>query len=239
MARARHSMKKMLELLHHNESHVLSPVDRLQACVAFPFLSGPDMINELRVSRKTDQARAVIGDAMTVLGALHSSVNLPGLEIRDYGADRFLPATRDICDRIDSRPKTVVIDGFEVRNFRYDDAVEEWRFFDPHRLRIGAPEEDVARFIISLLMLTWGRGGHLRIWQKFEYADVVSTYREYSEYDLDSHLMKFFLGQVISMRHCHARTAVACWPNITQWLGQLYACSFFKQIKRWVATNVV
>ncbi len=80
-------------------------------------------------------------------------------------------------DRLCQRPRVIVLGGLEVRNFKQAGTDGQWRFFDPHDAVLGAPEDDFARYILSLLMITWGRHATCRIWTHFDYQRLVRHMR--------------------------------------------------------------
>ena len=72
---------------------------------------------------------------------------------------------------IESQQKTIVVLGFEVRNFKRIYPNGSFNFFDPHHLLIGVPEDDFCRYLLSLLMLNWGNNTNFLIWRKFDYQN--------------------------------------------------------------------
>ena len=75
-------------------------------------------------------------------------------------------------------PDTLIIEGFEVRNFITDgDAVF---FLDPGCIRSGSAYEDLARFIASLSILYWGEISFLRGYQNEEkfISSFIESYED-------------------------------------------------------------
>ncbi|MGH8125945.1 MAG: hypothetical protein ACREPK_08870 [Rhodanobacteraceae bacterium] len=209
------------------------------ACVVYPHLSGPDMRAMLRV-RGASQARraASLRDAMLLLARLHAATDAASqYPLKDYLVDGFLRPDAAVVRRIAERERTLCIEGFEVRNFRYDDRRDQWVFFDPQVVHRGVPENDLARFMISLLMVNWGKGGSPKIWREFDSGDLVSAYEHASARTTDRILLGYFLRETIAMRRHFAEKALRSLHGAWRILGRPYLIAYFRQLQTWVASD--
>ncbi len=236
--KARREFADML-LLHRLCRRVCCPLRRDHACVVYPYLAGPDM-RELLRRRGTSYAQrtAALREAMTLLAALHAA---PGealdYPLKDYLHDGYLVPGRDVVRRIAGRERTLFIGGFEARNFRFDRDRGGWCFFDPQHVYLGMPEDDVARFVISLLMINWGSGGSLKVWQRFDAAQLLSGYETASGRRLDRTLLNYFLHETVAMRRHFAEKALRGMPGAKRVLGRPYLGLYFRQLEKWVANH--
>jgi hypothetical protein len=142
--------------------------DQSTGLLVFPYIAGEDLyvsslardlvFKKLPIRFVDDVAK--LGAA---LGAYHTRLQKPGefpldkvvARIEKAGHEFDAPLPRWLRDER-SRPASVVagIRGFEVRNARRS-ADRIW-LFDPGRLREEPAEADIARFLVSLKLLTWG-----------------------------------------------------------------------------------
>lgn len=175
-------------------------IDR--ACVVYPFLSGPDMRTVLTGHASPGQREACLTSAMHLLARLHRGDGA-GYPIKDYRRDSFLTPTPAALDRIERRRRTLVVTGFEARNFRFDQNSDAWFFFDPHHVWLGLPEEDFARFLVSLLMIRGRRSGP-RPWTGFDRFRLLAAYEALAPARLDRMLLNYFLHEELAMRRFHA-----------------------------------
>lgn len=217
---------------------ICSPIRLDHACIVYPQLSGPDMRAMLQWRGTTDAQRtAGLRDAVVLLSRLHMvNVDASRYPVKDY-LSGLLPPSRDVIMRIAGRERTIFISGFEVRNFRFDRPRGGWFFFDPQHMFLGMPEDDLARFVISLLMVNWGKGGSLRLWQDFDIDDLLSTYEQTSTRLLDKTLLNYFLRETIAMRRRFAEKALRAMNGARRILGQPYLAAYFLQLEKWAANH--
>lgn len=236
--KARHEYADML-FLHERAHRVCRPLCQDHACVVYPLLSGPDMRVMLRSRNATAAERSTaLHEAMVLLAQLHStSGDTAPYPAKDYLHDGYLVPHEDVMRRIAERERTIFIGGFEARNFRFDSRAGAWHFFDPQHMFLGMPEDDFARFVISLLMLNWGQGGSLKLWRDFDIQDLVSVYEAALGRTLDRMLLNYFLRETIAMRRHFAEKAVRAMSGVRRLLGRPYLTTYFLQLEQWVTNH--
>lgn len=226
--------------LRRLSDHVCAPVRRDHACVVYPHLSGPDMRAMLQQRDGADQRQCSAGlhDAMAVLARLHAgSAEVAEYPVKDYLHNGYFAPDAGVAERISARARTLFIGGFEVRNFRFDRQHNGWFFFDPQRVFLGMPEDDVARFIVSLLMINWGRGGSLRLWQDFDPIDLLSAYEHAAKRSLDRTLLNYFLRETVAMRRHFAEKSLRSMSRVRRIPGRPYLAIYFLQLQQWVENH--
>lgn len=226
--------------LHRIADRVCRPLGLDHACVAYPWLSGPDMRVMLR-SRDTGAAEraAALRDAMVLLARMHTATRgtAAPYPAKDYLHAGYLVPDEQIARRIAQRERTIFIGGFEARNFRFDSREDGWYFFDPQHVFLGMPEDDLARFVISLLMLNWGKGGSLKLWQDFRLDDLVAIYEDAAARALDRVLLDYFLRETVAMRRHFAEKALRSMGGTRRILGRPYLAAYFLQLEQWVTNH--
>lgn len=223
-----------MQLLHRAAADVCPPVRRDHACLVYPYLSGPDLRATLRTRGGGGAGAAGLAAAMRVLARLHTTgEDLSRYAAKAYPASGYLPPDLDVLRRIAARPRRLCLEGFEVRNFRYDRRRDAWCFFDPQAISLGVPENDVARFIVSLLMVNWGRGGGLRIWTAFDAGALVAAYERAAGDTLDATLLSYFTHESIAMRRHFAERALGGLRGAARLLGRPYLVNYFHQLDHW------
>jgi hypothetical protein len=226
-----------MRLLHRFSDRVCCPLQVDHACVEYPLLSGPDMRVMLR-RRDGAQGAAGLRDTMSLLARLHAASDAAShYPLKDYLVDNHLRPDADVLLRITERERTFCIEGFEVRNFRYDQRRDAWLFFDPQVVHRGVPENDLARFVVSLLMVNWGKGGSPKMWAGFEFHDLVSTYEHAASRPVDKILINYFLHETIAMRRHFAERALRALHGVPRLLGRPYLAAYFLQLEKWVTSH--
>ncbi len=228
-------------LLRELSEHVCTPLRLDHACVVYPRLSGPDLRPMLQQKHGAFGARhraQALRKAMVVLAQLHRARSNPaGYPAKDYLHDGYLVPDAEVARRIGERERTLFIGGFEVRNFRYDEEREDWLFFDPQHVYLGMPEDDVARFVISLLMINWGQGGGVTLWQGFDVEDLLAAYEDAAGFLLDGTLLTYFLRETIAMRRHFAQKALRNMAGARRVIGRPYLAGYFMQLNHWAANH--
>jgi hypothetical protein len=233
MERARREYAAML-LLGGCDERACKPLRLDRGCIVYPRLSGPDLRERLlRRDHGGADRMAALRDAMSLLARVHAIADVSHYPLKDYLVDVFLNPRASLLRRIEERPRTLCIEGFEVRNFRYDAHRRAWLFFDPQVVSRGVPENDLARFIISLLMVSWGKGGSPKIWTHFDVGDLVSTYEHAASRSIDQELLDYFLHETIAMRRHFAEKALRGLHGAARWLGRPYLSAYFLQLEHW------
>ncbi|HEY3520629.1 MAG TPA: hypothetical protein VGK80_06255 [Rhodanobacteraceae bacterium] len=221
-----------MRFLHGLSERACRPEGIKQACIVYPLLSGPDMRTVLMDATARESHRACLHDAIAMLARLHrpdgKSATLP---VKDYQRDTFLPPDRDSLERMERRERTLVITGFEARNFRFDRDAAAWFFFDPHHLWLGFPEEDFARFVISLLMIK-GRLRGFRPWTDFDRFALLSSYESLAPARLDRSLLNYFLHEQLAKRRFHAMQAARRMRLPVRALGRHYTDLYYRGLRR-------
>jgi hypothetical protein len=209
------------------------PLARVDACIVARALTGDDLGALLR--RGEQAGAAALESAMAMAGRLHRAdgAALAGLPVHDYAADPYSPAPPALAALLRTRRPTLVVRGFEVRNFMTDRPGGELRFFDPHELVLGAPEEDVTRFLVSLLMLNWGRHANVLAWRRFDAARLIEVYEAARGARLDREVLAYTFALNTAMRRAHGRRAAAELGGWKTRAGALYGRAYFWQIAAW------
>ena len=225
--------------LGHLSDRVCMPVRLDHACVVYPRLSGPDMRPMLQQMRGAAGARhrtEALCEAMVVLAQLHgANQEASDYPVKDYLHNGSLVPDAEVTRRIGERERTLFIGGFEVRNFRFDRRRDGWFFFDPQHVFRGMPEDDLARFVISLLMINWGQDGSVRLWQDFDVSDLLATYESAGARSLDRTLLNYFLRETIATRRRFAKKALCNMSSAKRVLGWPYMAAYFMQLDHWAA----
>ncbi|MGH8182519.1 MAG: hypothetical protein ACREPH_02540 [Rhodanobacteraceae bacterium] len=208
---------------------VCRPERIARACVVYPLLSGPDMRELLLRSRSPEARAASLHSAMRLLARLHhgDAMDFP---VKDYARDNFLAPTPALLARMQTRPRTLVVTGFEARNFRFDGGSNAWSFFDPHHLWRGSPEEDFARFVVSLLMIR-GRRGIPRPWTRFDRFHLLAAYEASAPMKLDRPLLNYFLDETLAMRRFHALRSARRMPATSRPVGAAYTRFYYQRLR--------
>ncbi|MGH8113437.1 MAG: hypothetical protein ACREPS_00070 [Rhodanobacteraceae bacterium] len=201
-----------------------------QACIVYPLLTGPDMYVLLMSNPAHERRESCLRDALQLLARLHHDSGA-GHPMKDYRRDSFLPPNREVLDCMERRKRTLVITGFEARNIRFDSNRAAWFFFDPHHLWRGFPEEDFARFLVSLLMIRGRRGGP-RPWTSFDRFGLLSTYENFAPAKLDRNLLNYFLHEQLAMRRSHAMKSARQLPTPSRVFGVAYTQFYYRQLRR-------
>jgi hypothetical protein len=219
---------------------VCCPVRTEQGCIVYPYLSGPDLRDVLRSGAARARHQDALHDAMFLLAQFHRDAgNIGNYPVKDYLLRSYAAPAPDIIERIRVRKKTLVIGGFEVRNLRFDNAQGGWYFFDPHHVWVGVPEDDLARFFISLLMVNWGRDGTPRCWNHFNMGTLLATYERATSAPVDKILLNFFLLERTAMRKFFAMKTLGNMSVAARIIAWPYLKVYFWQIERWRSAHAI
>lgn len=216
--------------LHGLDEAACRPESVDRACIVYPLLSGPDMRTVLVGRASTEPREASLHGAMNLLARLHRG-NAAGYPVKDYRRDGFLAPPPAVLERMAGRPRTLVVTGFEARNFRFDRSRNAWCFFDPHHVWIGHPEEDFARFMISLLMIRGRRGGP-RVWTLFDRFRLLAAYETLAPFKLDRALLNYFLDEQLAKRRFHATRLARRMPPTTRPFVMAYTFVCYHRLQR-------
>jgi hypothetical protein len=221
--------------LHGLAESVCRPEGIDRACIVYPFLSGPDLRSVLIGRGSAEQREASLRSAMVLLARLHHG-EAAGYPVKDYRRDGFLAPPAAVLERMAGRPRTLVVTGFEARNFRFDRSRNTWCFFDPHHVWSGYPEEDFARFMLSLLMIRGRRRG-LRLWTEFDRFGLRESYESIAPAKLDSTLLNYFLCEELAMRRFHATKLARRMPAAARAFVMAYTRLYYHQLRRALASQ--
>jgi hypothetical protein len=221
--------------LHGLDAAVCRPQGIDGACIVYPHLSGPDMRSVLIGRASAGKREAALHSAMGLLARLHHG-KAGGYPVKDYRHDGFLAPPPAVLARMADRPRTLVVTGFEARNFRFDRRCRTWFFFDPHHVWIGHPEEDFARFVISLLMIRGRRSG-LRPWTAFDRFRLREAYEKLAPAELDDTLLNYFLHEELAKRRFHATRFARRAPIAARAFVTAYTRLYYHQLQRGLATQ--
>lgn len=216
--------------LHGLDEAACRPESVDRACIVYPLLSGPDMRSVLVDRAPAEQREAALHGAMTLLARLHHG-EAAGYPVKDYRRDGFLAPPPAVLERMAGRPRTLVVTGFEARNFLFDRSRNAWRFFDPHHVWIGYPEEDFARFMISLLMIRGRRSGP-RYWTTFDRSRLLAVYETLAPFKLDKALLNYFLDEQLAKRRFYAMASARSMSGARRAFGIAYTRLYYYRLQR-------
>lgn len=222
--------------LHGLDEAVCHPEGLDRACIVYPFLSGPDLRSLLISRASAERHEAALRSAMRLLARLHHG-DPAGHPVKDYRRDGFLAPSPAVLERMAQRRRTLVVTGFEARNFRFDRARDAWCFFDPHHVWSGHPEEDFARFMISLLMIRGRRSG-LRLWTRFDRHRLRAAYESLAPARLDDTLLNYFLDEELAMRRFHAVKLARRAPAATRAFVMAYTRFYYHRLQQVLRTQL-
>ena len=212
-----------------------TPLRLIDGCIVKRRLTGPDLWTLARQEGATSRVRNAISEGVVFAAKLHrlDLASVPGLTVHEYADDPYLPAPEELHDRLSQRRPAIVLGGLDVRNFKQNRPAGRWLFFDPHVAELGAPEDDFARYILSLLMINWGRHADCRIWTQFDYRELVDIYERTRGSPLDEHVLAYMFARNIA----RVRTDVWAVGDWSRWLQRAaargYEKLFFWQVMRW------
>lgn len=221
--------------LHTLDAAACRPESVDRACIVYPLLSGPDMRSVLVGRAWAGQREASLRSAMALLARLHHG-KAAGYPVKDYRRDGFLAPPPIVLERMAGRPRTLVVTGFEARNFRFDRSHNAWRFFDPHHVWIGYPEEDFARFMISLLMIRGRRSGPW-YWTAFDRSRLLAAYEAPAPFKLDKVLLNYFLDEQLAKRRFYAMVSARGVPGARRAFGIAYTRLYYHVLGRALASR--
>ncbi|MGH8160841.1 MAG: hypothetical protein ACRESR_01565 [Gammaproteobacteria bacterium] len=208
-------------------------IDR--ACIVYPLLSGPDLRTLLLRTRTPREREPPLRSAMRLLARLHHG-DAADYPVKDYRRDSFLAPTPELLDRMQGRQRTLVVTGFEARNFRFDQHGNGWLFFDPHHVWRGFPEEDFARFMVSLLMLR-GRRSVPMPWLGFDRFRLLAAYETSAPARLDRRLLNYFLDEELAMRRFHAMQSAHRMPTAARPFAIAYTRFYCRRLQHALASR--
>jgi len=212
-----------------------TPLRLVDGCLVKRRLTGPDLWALAKEEGATPRVQTAITHGVVLAAQLHrlDPAAVPGLAIHDYANDRYLPAPAALRDRLGQRRRTIVLGGLEVRNFKQDHDDGRWLFFDPHNAVLGAPEEDFARYIQSLLMINWGRHANCRIWTRFRFQQLVEVYETTRGAALDLDLLAYMFERNVARVRSDVR-AFGDWSRFLRRVAaRAYEELFLWQIRKW------
>lgn len=224
-----------LRFLHALDDAVCRPERIDRACVIYPSLSGPDLRTLLLDAHSAEVREASLHSAMRLLAHLHHG-DAAGYPVKDYLCDGFLAPSPAVLARMCGRTRVLVVTGFEARNFRFDERRGAWCFFDPHHVWRGFPEEDFARFLVSLLTLRGRRSGP-RPWVDFDRFRLLAAYEALAPARLDTQLLNYFLHEGLAMRRFHALRSAHGMAPVARPFGEAYTRFYYRRMRRALAAQ--
>jgi hypothetical protein len=206
-----------------------------QGCLIFPRLRGRDLMEELSDARANRHVQSGINEAIEICARIHRGATEHGeIQAYDYYGDLDHPLE---SQALDPWPRTLVVRGMEVRNFRRDHRDGKLRFFDLHEVFWGMPEEDVSRFVLSLLMLNWGRRTAPKPWANFDFESILAAYEQTSEISLDRKRMNYCMQLNLRMRRRNAANALTSAFMPKRLAGLAYVYLYFSGLNSWMRQN--
>lgn len=234
-AEAQGEFRLTQQLTRQLDGLVDAPLRLIDACIVKRRLQGPDLWHLARREGGTSEVQAALAQGLVLAARLHrlDPATVPDLPVHDYAQDSSLPAPKELHDRLRRRPCTIVVGGLEVRNFMQDVNDGQWKFFDPHEAVLGAPEDDFARYILSLLMIDWGRHARCRLWTRFDYQQLLQTYETERGARLDRQLLAYMFQRNVARRRHEAQESTRDLPWYTAMAARTYEGLFFGQVREW------
>jgi hypothetical protein len=213
-----------------------APLMLIDACIVKRRLLGQDLWRLARQEGGTAEVQAAITQGLELAARLHNldPATVPNLPVHDYANDPYLPAPKELLDPLRQKRRSIILAGFEVRNFMQDRPGGQWKFFDPHEAMLGAPEDDFARYVLSLLMINWGRNLHCRAWTHFDYPRLVRVYEAARGGHLEQDVLAYMFQRNIAARRFGARRATGKLPWFMRVAARSYEELFFRQVEKWM-----
>lgn len=222
------------------DPQILAPVelDDAHACLIYRRMDGGDLHTAILAARNPEQIAPAIREALGLCARLHqiplTDERLSGLTRYNYLTDQDCPAMGAVASAIEIQPHTVVVGGMLIRNYMWDREGGSLYFFDPHGVFIGIPEENIARFILSLVMATWGRQSlSWRIWELFDPAELLDYYEKISGRKLSLSLLRYSMDLHVARRWRYAKKSISNMPVLLKVPAEIWGRLYFKQIQRW------
>lgn len=228
-------------LLHEKTPAVIRPLPLIPGlgCLFSAFVRGRDLLDILRNEEMSiEQRDDLLEDGVGICAAWHDveSQSISGISEYDYAASPFLKLSESELEVIRKSRKTLISQGFEVRNLRYSSEDGNVRFFDPHILNWGMAEEDFARFIVSLLMLNW-KTRRPWIWKRFQLNRLLSSYESISVKPLSRDVLELAFRHVVAMREYHGKKRVSIAAAWIRPVMSFYCYAYFRQMRSWIKSN--
>jgi hypothetical protein len=235
LAKAEHDSLSILGSYSHA---VILPMLFIEecGCLVFPRISGRDLYDLLVKERTRRKCHELIAPALGLMGEVHRrSAAAPPVGLREkvYSQHNMRQEKRSVRES----PRCLSVFGFEVRNFRLCDENDGVRFFDPHEVYLGYPEDDVSRFVLSLLMIHWGRNWSCRLWRNFSLDAILDSYEREGGLRLEERRFAECFRLNVAMRERYAEAALEGLSRMKDVLGRTYRLLFFAQIKHWARAN--
>jgi hypothetical protein len=226
-----------LTFLKELDDALVNPVDLLEnfSCVVMERIKGSDLFHKLKNNEDPKAIQLALEEGISIGARLHRFVpnGLENILYHDYSKDRFCPAGDEEKRALKSNAFTIVSRGFEIRNFMQSLETGRLKFFDPHDLYFGAPEEDFTRYVLSILMANWGRHLNFFVWKKFDLQRLINAYEETRGVSLNKDLLSYTFDLNIAMRKYFADKEIKKMPVFLQFLGVNYKRLYFLQISSW------
>jgi hypothetical protein len=234
-AEAERECRLTQSLAERLDGMVDAPLRLIDGCIVKRRLTGPDLWRIAKAQGATPLVQQAITQGVVLAAHLHrlEPAALPDLAVHDYANDPYLPAPKELHDRLSQRRRAIVLGGLDVRNFKQDRAGGRWLFFDPHNAALGVPEDDFSRYILSLLMINWGRHAYCRIWTQFDFQTLVCLYEEARGACLDHEVLGYIFQRNIARVRSDVR-AFGDWSRFARRVAaRAYEGLFFWQVKKW------
>jgi hypothetical protein len=224
------------QLTQQLDGMVDAPLRLIDACIVKRRLLGQDLWRLARRQGGTTEVQAAIAQGLQLAARLHNldPATVPNLPVHDYAKDPYLSAPKELQDHLRQRRPAIVLVGYEVRNFMQDRPGGQWKFFDPHEAMLGAPEDDFARYVLSLLMINWGRNARCRAWTHFNYGQLVQTYETARGARLDRDLLAYMFERNVAARRYGARRSARALPWVMRVAARSYEEIFFRHVEKWL-----
>lgn len=206
------------------------------SCLVLPLLRGTELRPLLLNPIHREQSRGLVRAAVEIVAEIHRktlTADLNGYKLRDY----LLPRPVGTQGHSAELRRVLVVEGFEVRNLFLSTSPRHLWFFDPHELAVGYPEEDMARLVLSLLMLNWGRSPRCKPWVDFSYGDMLEHYGRHAGYELRRDQMQFAFKYALELRKSNATRSIVAMVAPIRPIARLYSSLYFGQVLSWAARN--
>jgi hypothetical protein len=222
------------------DERILAPIelDEKHACLIYRRLHGKDLHATVLAAESAGQITPALKEAIGLCARLHripeEDDRLNGLVRQDYLSDPEYPAGGSLAEEITAHAHTVVVGGMLIRNYMWDREGGSLYFFDPHGVFIGIPEEDAARFILSLVMATWGRRSiRWRVWELFDPDELLDHYETVSGRKLSPSLLRYGMDLHVARRWRYAKKSISSMQPLLRAPATAWGRQYFKQIQRW------
>lgn len=203
------------------------------ACLVKKRIFGKDLLLKLRTSSNKKEHQKWLEEGISIIARIHRHKDKLKNEVSvyDYGKWEFSPLTPKQLEILKSHPPHLIVQGFEIRNLIHEN--NKLISFDPHSVCLGVPEDDVSRYVLSILMVNWGSRLKCIVWKNFDFNKLLKVYEETRGEKTDKNILSMMFDWNIAMRDFYAKKKEKRLPLYLRILAVTYRRIYFWQIENW------